>query len=145
MNWGYKIMIVIFAFIAAMIGMVVVASQQKNELVATNYYDAEIHYQSMINAAKHLNAVTNDSLLQQNAQSLLLQIPISLVEGFQQGNISLLKSDNEQQDKKIEFIPDTNGCYKIDKSTLSAGAYKASIEFTSQSIKYYREQNIILN
>ena len=145
MNWGYKIMIVIFAFIAIMVGMVVVASQQKNEMVETNYYDAEINYQSMINAAKNLNAITSDSLIKQNKNSVLLQIPISLVTGFQKGQISLLKSDNEHQDKKIVFSPDVNGCFMIDKSTLSAGSYKASIEFTSQSIKYYREQNIILN
>jgi nitrogen fixation protein FixH len=145
MNWGYKIMIVIYTFIAIMIGMVVLASQQKNELVETNYYDAEINYQSMINAAKHLNAITNDSLLQQNAQSLLLQIPVSLVAGFQNGKISLLKSDNQQLDKKMVFTPDANGSFRIEKSTLSSGTYKASIEFTSQSIKYYREQTIILN
>lgn len=145
MNWGYKIMIVIFAFIAAMIGMVVVASHQKNEMVETNYYDAEINYQSMINAAKNLNAISGDSLIKQTKQSVLLQIPNSLVTGFQKGQISLLKTDNEHQDKKIDFNPDANGRFIINKSTLSAGSYKASIEFTSQSITYYREQNIILN
>jgi len=145
MNWGYKIMFVIIAFIAIMSGMVFLAFQQHNEMIDSNYYEAEVNYQYLINAANNLNEISSDSLLIKKDNSLSLVIPSALVVGFQEGEIEFLKSSDESKDKKIKFIQDVNGIYFIDKAVLSSGTYKARVQWTSKSKKYYREQNILLD
>ncbi len=45
MNWGARIAILIVTFVVSMIGMVVVAFQQTNEMTDANYYQKELEYQ----------------------------------------------------------------------------------------------------
>ena len=58
MNWGYKLIVVIAVFLIAMLAMVGVAYKQSNEMVESNYYDKEINYQSLINAASNFLKMT---------------------------------------------------------------------------------------
>ena len=44
MNWGYKILFVIILFVVGMVGMVIVAFKQSNEMLDTNYYERELQY-----------------------------------------------------------------------------------------------------
>jgi len=69
MNWGKSITIVIVSFIAIVLGMVYVASKQTNEMIDKNYYDKEIKYQTLIDAAENLNKVSKDSLITQSQRS----------------------------------------------------------------------------
>jgi hypothetical protein len=144
MNWGYKIMFVIITFIIIMSGMIVLAYQQQNEMVDTNYYESEVNYQYIINASLRLNELTMDSLIVNNGTTLALTIPTKLIAGFQEGEIEFLKINDQNKDKKIKFKPDTTGLFIIDKATLSEGSYKSRIKWTSKSQTYYREQNIIV-
>ena len=47
-NWGWKIAILYGGFVCFMLVMVFIASNQKVELVTTNYYEEELKYQSHI-------------------------------------------------------------------------------------------------
>ena len=88
MNWGYKILIVIIAFIVAMMSMVFVAFRQTNDMLDENYYEKEMNYQSLINAAQNLNVVTDSTLINQNDSFVIVNIPKILISNFEQGNIS---------------------------------------------------------
>ena len=145
MNWGHKISIVIISFIVIMLSMVFVAFKQTNEMIENNYYDREIKYQSMIDAASNLNTLSNDSIIIQNTNNLEVLIPKTLVKEFTKGKIEFVKNDDEKKDRLLAFTPDANGGFIIDKSKFSTGAYTAKIEWTSGIKTYYREQKIIIN
>jgi nitrogen fixation protein FixH len=144
MNWGHKITIVIISFIVIMLSMVFVAFKQTNEMIENNYYDREIKYQSMIDAAANLNSLSSDSVIIQNTNNLEVQIPKNLVKEFTKGKIEFVKNDDEKKDQLITFAPDVNGSFSINKAKFSSGAYTAKIEWTSGSKLYYREQKIII-
>jgi nitrogen fixation protein FixH len=144
MNWGHKISIVIISFIVIMLSMVFVAFKQTNEMIENNYYDREIKYQSMIDAAANLNSLSSDSVIVQNTNNLEVQIPKNLVKEFTKGKIEFVKNDDEKKDQLIAFAPDVNGSFSINKAKFSSGAYTAKIEWTSGSKTYYREQKIII-
>ena len=144
MNWGHKITIVIISFIVIMLSMVFVAFKQTNEMIENNYYDREIKYQSMIDAAANLNSLSSDSVIIQNTNNLEVQIPKNLVKEFTKGKIEFVKNDDEKKDQLIAFAPDVNGSFSINKAKFSSGAYTAKIEWTSGSKLYYREQKIII-
>jgi hypothetical protein len=144
MNWGYKITLVIILFIVAMVSMVAIAFKQTNDMVDTNYYDKEINYQSLIDAANNLNKVCNDTLLRQDINHVTLQIPRPLLSGFGKGRLEFLKTDDKAKDRIIPFTPDSNGLFVIDKTENFTGIYKARIQWNSESKMYYREQDILL-
>ena len=144
MNWGHKITLVIITFILCMLGMVFIAFKQTNEMIDTNYYEKELQYQSLIDAAKNLNEVSNDDLITQNADGLLISIPTSLLVDFENGRIEFLKIDNQKKDTTISFKPDAGGIFKIGNSIISKGSCTARIKWNSQNKAYYREQNLIV-
>jgi len=144
MNWGHKITIVIITFILCMLGMVFIAFKQTNEMIDTNYYEKELQYQSLIDAARNLNEVSNNDLIKQNKDGLLITIPLPLLEGFENGQIEFVKIDDQKKDTTIQFKPDQSGKFSIQNSFISVGAYKARIKWSVQNKEYYREQNLIV-
>lgn len=144
MNWGYKIMFVIIAFIAAMLGMVFYASRQTNEMVDQNYYEQELKYQNLIDAAHNLNAISNELLVKQSASGVEVQIPGALLADFKQGKIEFLRIDDQSKDINLDFSPDSNGLFLIDQSRFSPGLYKARIGWYSRAKQYYKEQELTI-
>jgi hypothetical protein len=142
MNWGHKITIVIILFILLMLGMVFVAFNQTNEMVDENYYDKEIKYQTLIDAAENLNKVSSLKLIDQNKNEITLKLPISLIHEFKNGKLEFLKNDREKDDRSFNFIPDSEGIFKINAQKIPSGSYKVRISWMSQGKNYYREQNL---
>ncbi len=143
MNWGHKITFVIITFILAMLTMVYVAMQQTNEMVDKNYYAQELKYQTLIDAAHNLNAVSTEPLVLQNPDGrVAVQIPAALLPGFKNGKIEFLRNDDQDKDISLEFSPDTTGVFLIDQAKFSPGLYKARIGWDSQEKQYYEEQEI---
>ena len=50
MNWGYKILLVFAVFVAGILFLVYKSSNQKMDLVTTDYYEKELKYQQKIDA-----------------------------------------------------------------------------------------------
>ncbi|MFM9944509.1 MAG: FixH family protein [Bacteroidia bacterium] len=144
MNWGHKLTLVIIAFILCMLGMVFIAFRQTNGMIDTNYYEKELNYQSLIDAAQNLNAVSNDDLIKQNEKGLLITIPLSLLAGFENGRAEFLKIDNQKGDAILSFKPDSDGLFLIENSKILHGSYKVRLKWKSQSKDYYREQNLLV-
>ena len=145
MNWGHKITIVIVIFIISMLSMVFVAFKQTNEMIDKDYYNEEIKYQTLIDASRNLNAIGSVNLLTKTDENLVISIPSSLVQKFEEGKLELIKSSAEKDDRSFKITPDASGVYKVSLSKVPTGFYKARIWFTSDKKPYYREQEISLN
>jgi hypothetical protein len=144
MNWGVKITIVIFVFIATMIGMVVVAFQQTNEMTDANYYQKELVYQKLIDAADNLHQKTKEDILIQDKNGLHLVIPHDLLQGFKLGKCEMLRWSDQSRDLSFNFFPDADGRYHINTSSLIDGRYTARISWESLATPYYREEQIFI-
>lgn len=142
MNWGYKILIVIIAFILIMLGMVYVAMQQTNDMEDTNYYEKELKYQSKIDASNNLNAYNSDSILLQLKDAVQIRIPEGLDTDFKNGSLEFLRSDDKRKDVNVSFLPDSAGVFKISKSRFTHGFYKVRIAWDNGAQHYYKETSI---
>lgn len=144
MNWGHKITLVILIFIISMLVMVFIAFKQNNEMMDDNYYEKEIKYQSLIDAAHNLNAVSDEVILIKTPNGLQLKIPVVLKSDFKNGKIEFLSNNDHGKDKLLNFLPDSSGLFFINKSAISPGSYKVRIAWDNNNKSYYREQNLIL-
>ena len=144
MNWGYKILIVIVLFIVSMLAMVFVSFRQTNDMVDTNYYEKELKYQSLIDASKNLNAVSNIDLISEKEGGIAVTIPPSLLVDFKNGKLEFLKNDDQKQDFTLNFEPNADGVYLISNAKLQTGSYKVRIQWESNKKSYYREQTVII-
>lgn len=144
MNWGHKIILVIAVFIVSMLAMVFVAFQQDNEMIDDNYYEKEIHYQSLIDASHNLNEVSSADLIKQTEKAFVVTIPLKLLANFANGKIEFISNDNRKKDKILKLEPDTKGLFFINGSMLFPGSYKVRINWESSAVSYYKEQNLTI-
>ncbi|HRI32612.1 MAG TPA: FixH family protein [Saprospiraceae bacterium] len=144
MNWGYKILIVIIAFMIAILSMVFVAFRQTNDMLDENYYEKEMNYQSLIDAAQNLNLVNDSLLINQNESYVIVHVPITLISNFEQGNLTFLRIDDKRKDFTFDFKPNEEGILQIEKFKFIPGTYKARMKWRNLGKDYYREQNLIV-
>lgn len=144
MNWGYKILIVIIAFMVAILSMVFVAFRQTNDMLDENYYEKEMNYQSLIDAAQNLNIVNDSILINQNESYIIVHVPRTLISNFEQGNLTFLRIDDKRKDFTFDFKPNEEGILQIEKFKFIPGAYKARMKWRNLGKDYYREQNLIV-
>lgn len=144
MNWGYKILIVIILFITGMLGMVMCAMRQTNDMVDHHYYQKELAYQEIIDAQKNLLEKNSDLLVTQNDQELLITLPSGTFENFEKGSVECLKPDMASKDVLFDLQPGGDNQYSIPKNKLSAGIYNIRIQWISGGTPYYKQESIHL-
>ena len=144
MNWGHKILIVIILFLMAMVGMVIYASMQTNEMVDENYYQKEMAYQDVIDAKKNLLTVSTDNVVSQTMLEVVITLPVGTFEKLEKGTIELMRSDSEAKDMHLDIKAHGNNRYVFQKSDLSKGMYKARISWVSNGTAYYKEESVFV-
>jgi len=142
MNWGHKITIVIIVFLVGMLGMVFIALRQNNEMVDDEYYKKELAYQQVIDAKKNLLKVSENNIVNQNAREVIFILPVGTFEKFEEGNIELLRPDNQLKDVHMLMHYVGRDKYVIPKTDLLSGEYKARISWKNNGTPYYKEETV---
>lgn len=127
-----------------MLSMVYVAFQQTNDMIEDHYYEREMKYQTLIDAAQNLNSITDSVLIKEVDANLLVQVPNFNRSTFLNGSLDFIRIENKNLDTQFILTPDNNGIFSIDKSKFSSGMYKVRIQWKSDTLEYYREQNIAI-
>ncbi|MFN8278981.1 MAG: FixH family protein [Saprospiraceae bacterium] len=145
MNWGYRIMLIIGLFLAMLLYFVYIASQQKNELMDSNYYKEEIEFQQKIDASNRLDQIYNKPLISQEQGNVLIKIPTQLAQHLKDGKIELIHYNEHEADLHLAFVPDSSGTQIFPSSLFKTkGQYKCRIQWRDDSGKYYREEDLQL-
>lgn len=140
MNWGHGITIFIVAFMAFILSMVYRATQRDVDLVAENYYEQEIAYESTISALKNGNE-SSVSIKQEN-NMLIIEFNEN-TKDVENGIISLYRPDNAKLDLTID-LKLINNEHKIPLEILAKGNYKLKLKWTDNNTNKLIEQDIVI-
>lgn len=144
MNWGYKILITICIFIVAMIGMVVIAMRQDNDLIDDNYYEKELAFQTQIDAGKRLDTVYNGMLLKVLSNQVTLQLPVGIFEKIKSGKIEFLKRDDAKKDIAFDLLVNEKGSTVFPIQSFSRGSYQVRISWENDALWYFQQEVLII-
>jgi hypothetical protein len=145
MNWGYKILLTIIAFIIITLAMVFVAMKQQNDLIEENYYEKELAYQSLIDASRNLDKLQQADLLFIDKNIIKLKLPVGSFENLTEGSIEILRRDDASKDVILALTPDSSGNQSIPIKFFAKGGYTARIRWSNNGQLFYEEQNIFIN
>lgn len=145
MSWGYKITIVIVLFLAGMAFMVSIAMKQKNEMIDDQYYVKELHHQEQIDAAKNLNALSDQLQLKDTAGMILLSIPQSISLSMTDASITFLRPSDQSKDIVLPMQTDSLGQQFIPKTHFFKGLYRVRVSWKSNAKPFYAEQSFFVN
>lgn len=140
MNWGYKILLGILAFVSGIIAMVVIAYKQTNEMEDEKYYVKELTYQQVIDAKKNLAGLADTLAVTDSAGTIFVKLPQKSFEGEISGKMEFLRPSDKSKDVFMDVNPESNGVQAVSKKLFSNGMYKLRINWQNNNVPYYKEQ-----
>jgi nitrogen fixation protein FixH len=143
-SWGWGIAIAYITFAGCMILFAIKASNQKNDLVATNYYDQAVDYQKKIDAGN--NAVNADSKLcfEYSKEKSALEINTSGEIKSTSGSLAFYKPDKASRDFNLSFSTDVNGQQLIPLKNLAHGYWNVSATWTANNKPCFSKTKIFI-
>ena len=103
MSWGYRITILILAFVGMMTGLVIAAFRQDFDLVTEDYYGKELQFQSQIEKQKNQQQLASPVLCTQNKDQLIIQFPKELMDKNIEGDVIFYRPSNAKKDVAVKL------------------------------------------
>ncbi len=144
MSWGYKILIVYIVFVFGILVMVFKSSNQKTDLVTTDYYEKELKYQDKINAMNSIYQLSDTVKYEVADGKLRIVFPKDFSGKRITGNAILYCPSDENKDITQKFsIEDTPVFMSVPRG--NASEYNLQLSWEVNGTSYYFEKKLLIN
>ncbi|MFO1475176.1 MAG: FixH family protein [Verrucomicrobiota bacterium] len=122
------------------------ACTHKSELVAANYYDQEIRFQSRIDSQKRAASLATPARVayDDSTRAVLFTLPPEHAAKPVTGEIVLYRPAAAGLDRQVALVPGPDGRQTIDVSSLPRGLWQIGITWTVAGVEYFHGQKIVL-
>ena len=144
-NWGTGILITIIVFMVITIGTVIFLMNQDVDLVASDYYDKGIQHQDQIDRLNRTNSM--DEAVQINPENgfVRLVFPKSFTQKNFSGTIQFYRPSNSKKDFSLPILIDNSAQQIVPTQNLEKGYWIVKLNWTQDSIEYYKESSFVIN
>lgn len=150
-NWGWGIALVYSTFVIAFLGVLVYSTTQKVDLVDEHYYNAELTYQSRMDAINRGAKIDNQMNFQFDKVGRVINFELPFTKSnIQENSLKFYRPSNSKLDKQIKLENvnveeiGENSKYKIDLAKFENGVWKMQLELKYKDSLYYIEKLIQL-
>lgn len=140
-TWGNGIFLLYTGFVAMIIFLVVRSTNEKVDLVASDYYKQELQYQQRLDQIKRANTLSVQPTWKVEGKDVLISFPENMVGAT--GQISFFKPSDKNQDITLPLNL-KNGMQTVPLSSLNHGAYKLQLSWAKDGLEYFREGVIFI-
>jgi hypothetical protein len=144
-NWGTGILISIIVFMIITIGTVVFLMNQDVDLVASDYYDKGIQHQKQIDRENRTNSMSEAVQIIPENGFVRLAFPKSYSQKSLTGTIQFYRPSDSKKDFALAVSIDTVAQQLIPTQNLEKGYWKVKLNWTLDSIEYYKESSFVIN
>lgn len=132
------------AFVLFTVGLVMFSMRHRTELVAPDYYEQEIRYQSRLNSMRRTAALPGKVGIDFNEANSLLQVTMPPEQAAKKpkGSITFYRPDSAGLDRTFPLLADATGTQKMDLSGFAAGRWRVRVAWNVDGEDYYCEQLI---
>ncbi|MEL7534671.1 MAG: FixH family protein [Bacteroidota bacterium] len=141
MSWKYKIAALYIGFVAVILTGVIASTGHKYQLVRTDYYEAEVNYQSRIDEIQNQALLEEKPLISQNDEHIVLSFPTALKNA--KGEIKLYRPSDHELDQKLP-LQLASGQQLLDKRSVRQGHWILQLSYQQNGTNYYQEQSIVV-
>ena len=144
-NWGTGILISIIVFMIITIGTVVFLMNQDVDLVASDYYDKGIQHQNQIDRENRTNSLSEAVQIIPENGFVRLAFPKSYSQKSLIGTIQFYRPSDSKKDLTLSISIDTSAQQSIPTQNLEKGYWKVKLNWTLDSMEYYKESSFVIN
>jgi len=124
MNWGKGITIALVLFIGFIVALGTILMRQNVDLVAEDYYQQEIDYETQISAESNAKKLEKTPQITQDEDYFMVQIP----EGdFKKVTVDLKRPNNSDKDLSFDILGTKS--FLLEKSKLDEGQYQIILRY----------------
>ena len=142
-NWGYSIIIVYVLFVGGILLLAYKSSQQKFDLVQSDYYGAELKYQKVIDATQRASNLLDALQVETKGSLLHVTLPKNLQTSSSKLSIEMYCIADEKGDMKKEILVQ-NGVFDIELLSTMKGNYTLKLSVDNNGVNYYFEKKLML-
>ena len=142
-NWGHSIIIVYVLFVGGILLLAYKSSQQKFDLVQSDYYGAELKYQKVIDATQRASNLLDALQVETKGSLLHVTLPKNLQTSSSKVSIEMYCIADEKGDMKKEILVQ-NGVFDIELLSTMKGNYTLKLSVDNNGVSYYFEKKLIL-
>jgi hypothetical protein len=140
-SWGQKILFAYLAFVAGIMFLAFKASQQKFDLVTSNYYDQELKFQNVIDQKQRVAELSAPPKISHSVNSVSIQLPNEFLNKPVKGEVYLYRPSDASKDIKTDFTTDKSFVeITLDKNL--SGSYEVKLSWQAEGKTFYSEQRI---
>jgi hypothetical protein len=143
MSWGYKILLVYAVFVTGIMYMVFRSSNQKMDLVTTDYYEKELRYQEKIDEAMRAGTLSEPVRYEVKNNLLVVYFPKDFAGKKISGTVDLYCPADKARDVQKNFLLlDTR--FEMLLAKTSKGQFELHITWQVDGVSYYFEKKLFL-
>ena len=124
MNWGKGITIALVLFIGFIVTLGTILMRQNVELVAEDYYQQEMDYETQISAESNAKKLETQLEINQDESFFMVQVPDG---DFNKINLQLSRPNNSEKD--LQFDIEGTKSFLLEKTKLEAGQYNVLLQY----------------
>lgn len=143
MNWGHKILVVYLAFVAGIAVLVIKSTNQKIDLVTSDYYAKELKYQQQIDAIKRTEALKEPVKYEVLNGKIIISFSGDFAAKQLKGSIQLYCPSNDKRDVVKDFET-VDGTVTVDVPSVNKGSHELHVSWQSEGKMYYYENRLFL-
>lgn len=145
LSWGHGVILALGSFIAFILFMVFgfTHGQQNSELVSNNYYEDELAYQTVIDAKKNAENLSEIPNYQQLESGIKIIFPTTVIPENNSVNFELYRTDDANLDVKKELTLDASHAIFIPKNIIAKGSYTLKVKWTQNKKPYQVDYDIL--
>jgi len=143
LNWGHSIIIVYAIFVGGILLLAYNSSQQKFDLVQSDYYGAELKYQEVIDATQRASNLAEAFQVERNGSLLHVTLPKNFQTNISKLAIEMYCIADEKRDMKKEIVVQ-KGVFDIELLSNMKGNYTLKLSLDNKGVSYYFEKKLML-
>lgn len=144
--WPLGIVAAFAVFITGTVGLIVLASFNRPELVTPDYYEREIRYQHTYESRARAQALgaEADVTFDTAARRLVVQLPARHVAAPPVGTVYLYRPAAAGADREVPLTPDATGRQELDARELAPGLWRVRVEWRHADQAYSLERQLVV-
>lgn len=144
--WPYAIIGVFVVFISATVGLIVVASSNRMELVSADYYEQEVRHQRQMEKVSRTRALGNKAsiALDSARKQIVIAVPSEHVSQLADGSIQLYRPSAAGLDRRMNLELTPGGRQFVDVSAMPNGLWKVRVQWKVGGDEYFLDESVKL-
>lgn len=144
--WPLAIILTFVLFISGTIGLVVMASTQRVDLVSKNYYEQELKFQAQIDRSEHARHLSAPAKVayDRSRRRITLTLPPEHAAHPVTGQIQLYRPSEADLDRQLRLQTDDHGSQSLDASHLKPGLWKIRLSWSVADEGFFSDQQLVI-